>query len=118
MLTSLRIQNFAIIDQIELELGPGLSVFTGETGAGKSIIMDALDMLLGGRTDVTSIRAEADLAQVEGTFDITGPEREAVTTILQREDLLDDDHILTVGREIRRGGRSSARRARVAIRRA
>jgi DNA repair protein RecN (Recombination protein N) len=109
MLTSLRIQNFAIIDQIELELGPGLSVFTGETGAGKSIIMDALDMLLGGRTDVTSIRAEADLAQVEGSFDLAGPEREAVTAILQREDLLDDDHILTVGREIRRGGRSSAR---------
>ncbi len=51
MLSELRIQDFAIIDHLELDFGPGLVVFTGETGAGKSIIMDALDMLLGGRAD-------------------------------------------------------------------
>ncbi len=105
MLTELRIQNFAIIDHLELEFGPGLVVFTGETGAGKSIIMDALDLLLGGRTDATAIRSEADLARVEGTFKFSGPERAAAHEILKREDLLDEPDYLTLTREIRREGR-------------
>jgi DNA repair protein RecN (Recombination protein N) len=109
MLTELRIQNFAIIDQLELDLGSGLLVFTGETGAGKSIIMDAVDMLLGGRADATAIRADADLAQVEGTFKLSGPEQEAANEILKREDLLDDPHYVTLSREIRREGRNVAR---------
>ncbi len=75
MLTELHIQNFAIIDQLDLDFGPGLIILTGETGAGKSIIMDAVDMLLGGRSDTTSIRSDADLARVEGTFKLSGPER-------------------------------------------
>jgi DNA repair protein RecN (Recombination protein N) len=109
MLTELRIQNFAIIEHLELEFGPGLVIFTGETGAGKSIIMDALDLLLGGRTDATAIRSEADLARVEGTFKITGPERAAAHEILKREDLLDDPDYLTLTREVRREGRGVAR---------
>lgn len=109
MLTELRIQNFAIIDRIELDLGPGLLVFTGETGAGKSIIMDAVDMLLGGRADSTVIRAEADLARVEATFKLSGPEREAVNAVLEREDLLDEPGYVTLSREVRREGRSAAR---------
>ncbi len=109
MLTELRIQDFAIIDHLELEFGPGLVVFTGETGAGKSIIMDALDMLLGGRSDATSIRSEADLARVEGTFKLSGPERAAAHEILKREDLLDEQNYVTLAREIRREGRSLAR---------
>ncbi|MEW6092413.1 MAG: DNA repair protein RecN [Chloroflexota bacterium] len=109
MLTELHIQNFAIIDQVELDLGPGLLVFTGETGAGKSIIMDAVDMILGGRADATVIRSEADLARVEGTFKLTGPERGPINEVLQREDLLDDPKYVTLSREIRREGRSVAR---------
>ena len=109
MLTELRIQDFAIIDHLELEFGPGLVVFTGETGAGKSIIMDALDMLLGGRSDATAIRSEADLARVEGTFKLSGPERAAAHEVLKREDLLDEQNYVTLGREIRREGRSLAR---------
>ncbi len=109
MLTELRIQNFAIIEHLELEFGPGLVVFTGETGAGKSIIMDALDLLLGGRTDATAIRSEADLARVEGTFKFSGPERAAAHEILKREDLLDEPDYLTLTREIRREGRGVAR---------
>ena len=58
MLTELRIQNFAIIDRLDLKLGPGLTILTGETGAGKSIILDAVVMLIGGRADTTIIRAE------------------------------------------------------------
>jgi DNA repair protein RecN (Recombination protein N) len=109
MLTELHIQNFAIIDQLDLDFGPGLVILTGETGAGKSIIMDALDVLLGGRADVTSIRSEADLARVEGTFKFSGPERSAAIEILKREELLDDPDYVTLMREVRREGRSVAR---------
>jgi DNA repair protein RecN (Recombination protein N) len=109
MLTELHIQNFAIIDRLELELGPGLVIFTGETGAGKSIIMDALDVLMGGRADATSIRSDADLARVEGTFKLSGPERTAAHEILKREELLDDPNFVTLMREVRREGRSVAR---------
>jgi DNA repair protein RecN (Recombination protein N) len=109
MLTELRIQDFAIIDHLELDFGPGLVVFTGETGAGKSIIMDAVDMLLGGRADAALIRSEADLARVEGTFKLSGPERAVAHEILQREDLLDEQNYVTLTREVRREGRSVAR---------
>jgi len=109
MLTELHIHNFAIIDQLDLEFGPGLLILTGETGAGKSIIMDALDVLMGGRADVTSIRSEADLARIEGTFKLSGPERPAAFEILKREELLDDPNYVTLMREVRREGRSVAR---------
>ena len=109
MLTELRIQNFAIIDRLELEFGPGLVVFTGETGAGKSIIMDALDMLLGGRADAAAIRSDADLAFVEGTFKLSGAERLAAHEILKREELIDEQDYVTLTREVRREGRSVAR---------
>lgn len=109
MLTELHIQDFAIIDQLDLDFGPGLIILTGETGAGKSIIMDAVDMLLGGRSDTTSIRSDAGLARVEGTFKMSGPERAAAHEILKREELLDDPNYVTLTREIRREGRSVAR---------
>ena len=109
MLTELHIQNFAIIDRLDLDFGPGLIILTGETGAGKSIIMDAVDMLLGERSDTTSIRSDADLARVEGTFKLSGPERPLAHAILKREDLLDDPNYVTLTREIRREGRSVAR---------
>ena len=109
MLTELSIQNFAIIDRLELDFGPGLVIFTGETGAGKSIIMDALDMLLGGRADATTIRSDADMARVEGTFKLSGIERPVAHAILEREELLDDQNYVTLTREIRREGRSVPR---------
>jgi DNA repair protein RecN (Recombination protein N) len=109
MLSELRIQNFAIIDQLELRPGPGLIILTGETGAGKSIILDAVLMLIGGRAETAAIRAEADSAFVEGVFDLTGPEKEPIHAILKREDLLDDEQYVTLTREVRREGRSVAR---------
>jgi DNA repair protein RecN (Recombination protein N) len=109
MLTELHIQNFAIIDQLALDFGPGLVILTGETGAGKSIIMDALDVLMGSRADVSVIRTEAELARVEGTFKLSGPERPAAIEILKREELLDDPDFVTMMREVRREGRSVAR---------
>src|SRR6266540_5578872 len=109
MLTELRIHNFAIIDQLELRFGPGLIILTGETGAGKSIILDAVVMLIGGKADTTYVRTDSDAAFVEGVFHLKGPEKEAVHFILQREDLMDDPDYVVLMREIRKEGRSVAR---------
>src|SRR5512138_552129 len=109
MLTELHIQNFAIIDKLDLRLGPGLIILTGETGAGKSIILDAVEMVVGGRADTTVVRTDASAAVVEATFKLVGAEKEAVNAVLQREDLLDDPNYVTLSREVRREGRNIAR---------
>src|SRR5512137_1877139 len=109
MLTELRIENFAIIDRLELGFESGLIIFTGETGAGKSIIMDAVEMLLGGRAETTVIRTDADRASVEGVYKISGAAGDPIREILAREDLLDDPDYVTLAREVRREGRSTAR---------
>ena len=109
MLSELRIQNFAIIDRLDLKFGNGLVILTGETGAGKSIILDAVETLVGGRADATTVRAESDAAYVEGVFQLRGPERDAAHYILQREELMDDPKYVTLTREVRREGRSVAR---------
>jgi DNA repair protein RecN (Recombination protein N) len=70
MLTYLRIQNFALIENLELELGPGLTVLTGETGAGKSIILAAVNLLLGQRAAADLIRTSQDQAVVEASFSL------------------------------------------------
>lgn len=111
MLAELLINDFAIIDHLRLQLGPGLVVFTGETGAGKSIIIDAVDLLLGGRADPTLVRAGADAARVEGLFVLPPELRPTLHAILAREELLDDETSdqLSLAREIRREGRSVCR---------
>ena len=109
MLTELHIQNFAIIDKLDLRFGPGLIILTGETGAGKSIILDAVVMLIGGKADTTFVRTDSDAAFVEGVFQLRGPEKEAVHSILQREELMDDPNYVVLSREIRKEGRSVAR---------
>lgn len=109
MLVELRVQDFAIIDQVTLELGPGLVVFTGETGAGKSILVDAVEMMLGGRAESVFIRQGKDRALVEGTFHLQPPVRDAVAALLEPEGLLDDPEHLTLAREIRANGRHVAR---------
>src|SRR5689334_6341729 len=109
MLTELRIHNFAIIDKLDLRFGSGLIILTGETGAGKSIILDAVVMLIGGKADPTFVRTDSDAAFVEGVFHLKGPEKEAVHFILQREDLMDEPEYVVLMREIRKEGRSVAR---------
>jgi DNA repair protein RecN (Recombination protein N) len=109
MLSELRIENFAIIQQLELAFRPGLITFTGETGAGKSIILDAITAVVGGRADPTMIRAGADRALVEATFHLSDANRATLHEILNREDLMDDPDYVTLSRELRREGRSTAR---------
>ncbi len=109
MLTELHIQNFAIIDKLDLRFGPGLIILTGETGAGKSIILDAVVMLIGGKADTTFVRTDSEAAFVEGVFQLRGPEKEAVHSILQREELMDDPNYVVLTREVRREGRNVAR---------
>ncbi|HWZ63727.1 MAG TPA: DNA repair protein RecN [Steroidobacteraceae bacterium] len=76
MLTHLQIRDFAIIDAVELELRTGLTVLTGETGAGKSIVVDALQLLAGGRAGAEVVRHGAERAEVAGTFDLAQAPRE------------------------------------------
>lgn len=109
MLTELRIQNFAIIDDLQLSFEPGFIVLTGETGAGKSIIIDAVEMLLGGRADSAAVRTDAEVALIEGHFRIDESLRPEINSVLEREGLLDDPDFLVLSREIRREGRNLAR---------
>ena len=109
MLEELHIHDFAIIEDLNLQFNSGLVVFTGETGAGKSIILDALGAILGARVDTTSVRKGADRAIVEGFFRLEGQERELINSLLEREGLLEEPNGLWLGREIRAEGRTIAR---------
>jgi DNA repair protein RecN (Recombination protein N) len=109
MLSELRIENFAIISQLELAFNPGLNIFTGETGAGKSIIIDAVEAILGSRADATMVRAGAARAMVEARFNLSDATSQSIRQILVREALLDESNLITLGREIRSNGRSFAR---------
>jgi len=108
MLKEITIQDFAIIDQLTLQFGKGFNVLTGETGAGKSIVLDAVTLLLGGRGDSDDIRSGQQMALIEGTFELPkSPTRAAINEIVQREQLEGETpSVLTLTREVRRGGRS------------
>ncbi len=110
MLKEIHIRNFVLIEALDLEFSGGFNVFTGETGAGKSIILDALSVVLGEKADTSFIREGAKKASIEAVFDY-GSRRDEITEILEREDLMpeDDDDELILAREIRDGGRSTAR---------
>lgn len=112
MLDELRIQNFAIIDNVALEFKSGFNVITGETGAGKSILIDAVELLLGGRADTSYVRSGADKAVVEGVFTLDENLRARVIPILLESDLIQNEseaQFLTLSRELRNNGRSSSR---------
>ena len=97
MLLYLRIENFALIDHLELDFGAGLNVLTGETGAGKSIILDAIDAVLGGKVSSRVIRTGTNRAIVEATFSVTPP----LTAWLNEQEIdLTDDHVVIISREI------------------
>src|SRR5256885_13554820 len=72
MLSHLQIRDFALIDSVELELRPGLTALTGETGAGKSIVVDALQLLAGGRAGAEAVRHGAERAEITCAFELAG----------------------------------------------
>jgi DNA repair protein RecN (Recombination protein N) len=109
MLTDLHIRDFAIIDDLGLEFGPGFIVLTGETGAGKSILIDAVELLLGGRADASMVRAGAAAAVIEGVFRLDDSIAGDLRALLEGEGLLEDPTFLTLGREVRSEGRSVGR---------
>lgn len=110
MLKRLTIRNFALISSLDVSFCDGLNVLTGETGAGKSIVLDALSAVLGGKADAEMIRAGENRAVIEATFQYT-PIRAAMNDYLDAGDLLDEpeDDEIVLSREIRTTGRSSAR---------
>jgi DNA repair protein RecN (Recombination protein N) len=104
VLEQLRIRNFAIIDQLELTWQPGLTVITGETGAGKSIIIDAVGALLGDRLGPEVVRSGADKALIEGIFAVLGEPRPELKSVLEEYGLEPEDGALIVSREVAGGG--------------
>ncbi len=105
MLVHLTIANFAIIDRLEVEFGPGYNVLTGETGAGKSIVMDALGLLLGDRASPDAIRAGCEEAAVEALFDLAA--RADLQELIETAGFPGGDE-LVLRRVVNRGGRSRA----------
>lgn len=105
MLSLIRVKNYAVVDEIEVEFGVGLNVMTGETGAGKSILVDALGLALGDRADAAVVRRNAERAEISVTFDI--PAAHAAVDWL-RERALDDGSSCTLRRLIGADGRSRA----------
>lgn len=97
MLLYLRIENFALVDHLELDFGAGLNVLTGETGAGKSIILDAIDAVLGGKVSSRVIRTGTNRAIVEATFSATPP---LAAWLNEQEIDLTDDNAVIISREI------------------
>lgn len=109
MLTELHIKDFAIIEQIDINFGAGLTIFTGETGAGKSIIIDAVETIIGGRAETTLVRTGSEHALVEGIFKIPDRTRDSIQTILEREQLFEGSDLISMAREVRVNGRNVAR---------
>ncbi len=108
MLSHLSISNFALIDHLELDLSPGFNALTGETGAGKSIIVDAMSTLLGGRADSDLIRTGTSQALIEGGFTLREMQREFLLPLLE-EYGVEGEGDLTLSRELNRQGRHICR---------
>src|SRR3954451_1220134 len=106
MLTELRIRNFAIIESLSLPLARGFNVLSGETGAGKSIIVGALGLLLGERASVDLIRTGTDRATVEGVFDVS--DRPEIAALLDERGIDLEESLVVLKREIVAAGRARA----------
>lgn len=106
MLVELRIRDYAVVEDLTLELGPGLNALTGETGAGKSIIVGALSLLLGERASASVVRTGAERATVEAVFDVQG--LPGVRDVLDRHGFRLEEGLLILRREVAAAGRNRA----------
>lgn len=107
MLKQLLVRNIALVDELTVSFYRGLNVLTGETGAGKSIIVDSVNFLIGARADKAMIRSGAEKAYVEGVFDIAG--NDALKRMLADNQMEPEDESLILSRELSLGGRSVCR---------
>lgn len=105
MLTQLTVSNYAIAERVELQFGKGMTALTGETGAGKSIVLDALGLAMGGRADAGAVRHGAKRADITATFDVS---RIAEARQWLENHELDDDNECILRRVISKDGRSRA----------
>ncbi|HEY5647275.1 MAG TPA: DNA repair protein RecN [Pseudomonadales bacterium] len=108
MLRTLTVSNFALVDELEIQFGPGLTVITGESGAGKSILLGALGLVLGERADTTTIRPGSDRADVSAEFDLSGSDDARRLLVEQALDDPDQPERALVRRVVTRDGRSRA----------
>lgn len=106
MLQALTIRDFVIVDRLDLEFSPGFTVLTGETGAGKSILIDALSLTLGARSEGGVTRNGCERAEIVASFDISG--REPLQELLREYELQAEDNVLMLRRIIYADGRSRA----------
>ena len=107
MLRHLRVTNFAILSDVEIQLGPGMNVLTGETGAGKSLIVEAVNLLRGGRASADIPRNGADEAVVEAIVDVPEDLRARVAGVIEGAGLpRGEGNEVFIRRIIQRGGRS------------
>ena len=109
MLRLLSVTNFATIEQLDIELAPGFSVLTGETGAGKSIIVDALGFLIGGRADVGMVRSGARQSRVEGIFLLGGDISQKIKVALNEYEIDVGEEEIILAREVNLDGRNTCR---------
>jgi DNA repair protein RecN (Recombination protein N) len=110
MLTSLNVRNFALIDHLELTFGDGLNILTGETGAGKSIVIDALGLALGERASADMIRSGTDKLSVEAAFTLDDTPNSTSRHLTENGlDNDDDPHVLILARELSNSGKSQSR---------
>ena len=106
MLKSLSVWNFALLAQVDVEFGPGLNILTGETGAGKSILIDALSAILGHRVSVDSIRSGCDWLRVEAVFSLDDRQQELLPLLAEQEVECSDGELIIM-RKVSGNGKSS-----------
>ncbi len=105
MLVELRLENYAVVDNLAVEFAPGLNLLTGETGAGKSILIDALALLLGDKASSDVIRSGADKAVISAVFEIEGGAEKRVAEALEANGIDSDEDAIILRREIAAGGK-------------
>jgi DNA repair protein RecN (Recombination protein N) len=108
VLERIRIRDLALVESAEVEFGPGLNVVTGETGAGKSLLVQAISLLVGERAEADVVREGASAAVLEGEFRLTGELATRVSELLSSWSLEFDGECVIVRREVQSGGRSRA----------
>ena len=106
MLLDLVVENYAVVERIRVHFHPGLNLLTGETGSGKSIVVDALGLLLGGRASAEMVRSDTTRARISGMFDL--PHNESLLALLESAGVQAEEGELLIEREIQASGKSRA----------